>query len=57
MEIYKLKTELDSLQMTNNSLKETISTKENDIKLFHERIVDVRSTNHSISSSGFLVLV
>jgi len=41
MEIFKLKTELDSSQLTNTSLKETITTKENDIRLLHERVLDV----------------
>ncbi|CAF4039313.1 unnamed protein product [Rotaria magnacalcarata] len=40
MEIYKLKTELDSSQVTNISLKETIALKENDIRLLHGRIVN-----------------
>jgi hypothetical protein len=42
MEIFKLKTELDSSQVTNTSLKETITFKENDIRLLHERIIEVR---------------
>jgi len=41
MEIFKLKTELDSSQVTNSSLKETIIIKEHDIRLLHERIIDV----------------
>lgn len=41
MEIFKLKTELDTSQATNVSLKETISIKENDIRVLHERILDV----------------
>ncbi|CAF0868758.1 unnamed protein product [Rotaria sordida] len=40
MEIFKLKTELDSLQVTNTSLKETITFKENDLRILHERIID-----------------
>ncbi len=42
MEIFKLKTELDSSQVTNTSLKETVTIKENDIRILHERIIDVR---------------
>lgn len=42
MEIFKLKTELDSSQVTNTTLKETITIKENDIRLLHERVLDVR---------------
>lgn len=42
MEIFKLKTELDSSQVTNTSLKDTITLKENDIQVLHERIIDVR---------------
>jgi len=41
MEIFKLKTELDSSQATNTSLKETITIKENNIRILHERITDV----------------
>lgn len=41
MEVYKLKTELDSSQVTNMSLKETIALKENDIRILHDRIIDV----------------
>ncbi len=41
MEIFKLKTELDSSQVTNTSLKETITYKENDIRILHDRIIDV----------------
>jgi hypothetical protein len=41
MEIFKLKTESDSAQGTNTSLKELIIMKENDIRLLHERIIDV----------------
>ncbi len=41
MEIFKLKTELDSSQATNISLKETITIKENNIRILHERITDV----------------
>jgi hypothetical protein len=41
MEIFKLKTELDSSQVTNTSLKETIIIKEEDIRLLHDRIIDV----------------
>ncbi len=41
MEIFKLKTELDSSQATNTSLKETIIIKENNIRILHERITDV----------------
>jgi len=45
MEIYKLKIEFDSSQMTNQSLKETINLKENEIQTLHDRILDV---NHFI---------
>jgi hypothetical protein len=41
MEIFRLKTELDSFQVTNTSLKETITIKEDDIRLLHDRIIDV----------------
>ena len=41
MEIFKLKTELDSSHVTNTALKETIILKENDIRTLHERIIDV----------------
>ena len=46
MEIFKLKTELDTSQATNVSLKETISIKENDIRVLHERILDVSVVSH-----------
>lgn len=42
MEIYKLKIEFDSSQMTNQSLKETINLKENEIQALHDRILDVK---------------
>lgn len=41
MDIYKLKTELDSAQMAQTNLRETISVKENDLRLLQERILDV----------------
>ena len=41
MEIFKLKTELDTSQVSNISLKETITVKEDDIRLLHDRILDV----------------
>ena len=41
MDIYKLKTELDNAQMAQTNLKETISAKENDLRLLQERILDV----------------
>jgi hypothetical protein len=44
MEIYRLKTELDSAQLTQSNLKETVSTKENEIVSLHERIIDVSAT-------------
>ncbi|CAF1004528.1 unnamed protein product [Adineta steineri] len=40
MEIFRLKTELDSSQATNTSLKEIITNKENDIRILHDRIAD-----------------
>lgn len=41
MEIFKLKNELDNSQLTNTSLKETITLKENDLRSLHDRLIDV----------------
>ncbi|UJR26686.1 hypothetical protein I4U23_008002 [Adineta vaga] len=49
MEIFKLKTELDTSQATNSSLKETIAMKENNIRILHERILDVRSETKMVN--------
>ena len=56
MEIFKLKTELDSSQVTNTTLKETITIKENDTRLLHARVLDVRF-NQDIYFYRFFCLV
>ncbi|CAF0731746.1 unnamed protein product [Adineta ricciae] len=53
MEIFKLKTELDTSQATNVSLKETISIKENDIRVLHERILDSETKMISLEKEFF----
>jgi hypothetical protein len=42
MEIYRLKTELDSLHVTQTSLKDILHGKEDELRCLHERIIDVR---------------
>ena len=44
MEIFKLKNEVDHSQLNNSSLKETITIKENDVRLLHDRLIDVSAT-------------
>ena len=44
MEIFKLKNEVDHSQLNNTSLKETITIKENDVRLLHDRLIDVSAT-------------
>ncbi|CAF1504239.1 unnamed protein product [Rotaria sp. Silwood1] len=53
MEIFKLKTELDSSQVTNTSLKETITFKENDIRILHERIIDYETKMINLEKEFF----
>ncbi|CAF3134578.1 unnamed protein product [Rotaria sp. Silwood2] len=53
MEIFKLKTELDSSHVTNTSLKETITLKENDIRILHERIIDYETKMINLEKEFF----
>jgi len=53
MEIFKLKTELDSSQITNLSLKETITIKENDMRILHERIIDYETKMINLEKEFF----
>jgi chromosome segregation ATPase len=53
MEIFKLKTELDSSQVTNTSLKETIIIKEEDIRLLHDRIIDYETKMINLEKEFF----